>query len=358
MDRAVTKKVNIGGVAVGGGARVSVQSMLNTKTTDVSACLGQIRSLHDAGCDIVRVSVPDEASASALREIVSNSPLPVVADIHFDYKLAVLSAEAGAHKLRINPGNIGGEGRVKLVADAARAAGIPIRVGVNSGSVESELLQKYGNTPRALAESAGKGAAMLERAGFSDIVLSAKSSSVSSTVEAYRQLSKLSGYPLHLGVTEAGGGEFGIIKGAVGIGSLLLGGIGDTLRVSLTGDPVREIAAAKGILRACGLERGFAEVIACPTCARSELDVDALRIEVEKLTAGVTRPLKIAVMGCVVNGIGEGKEADIGVAGGRTRSVLFLRGKQLKTVDNASVIPELKALIDGFLAQPDTSGES
>lgn len=323
----MTRAVTIGDLQIGGGARVSIQSMTNTDTRDATATLAQIRRLAEAGCEIVRVSVYDEACARALREIVDGSPVPLVADIHFDYQLAIASIENGVHKLRLNPGNIGSADKVRAVADCARAHGVPIRIGVNSGSVERSLLEKYGApTPEALAESALNHARMLEDCGFYDIVLSAKSASVRDTVEASRLLSRACDYPLHLGVTEAGLPGQGTIKSAIGIGALLLDGIGDTIRVSLSGDPVEEPRAAKAILRALGLRRGV-DVIACPTCGRTAIDVPGIAARVEAATKGLDLELKIAVMGCVVNGPGEAREADLGVAGGKGGGVLFRRGK-------------------------------
>ena len=342
------KTVTVKDVIIGSG-EIKIQSMLNVKTTDVEACLKQTEKLKEAGCHIVRLGVPDEASARSLKEFVKYSPLPVVADIHYDYRLALKSIEAGVHKLRINPGNIGAKDKVKAVADAAKFAKIPIRVGVNSGSVEKDLLERFGNTPKALVESAKRNVALLEDFGFSDIVISVKSSSVKDTVESYRLLFRETNYPLHLGVTEAGGGEMAKTKSAIGIGSLLLDGIGDTVRVSLTGDPVEEITAAKRILRAIRLDKNYAEIISCPTCARTECDVEGLRNEIEKLTENVKKPLVIAVMGCTVNGLGEGKEADLGIAGGKGKSVLFKKGIAVKTVNNLDILQEFKILLEEFL---------
>ncbi len=349
------KTVRVKNVIIGEGAP-KIQSMLSVKTTDVSAALSQIERLAAAGCHIVRLGVPDKPSALALREIAEKSPLPVVADIHFDYNLALLSVESGAHKLRINPGNMGQNG-LKKVTDAAKAAGIPIRVGSNSGSLEREAEQKYGRGARALAESALSCAAMLERGGFDDIVLSVKSSSVRETVEACRIIHQVSGYPQHIGITEAGGGELAEIKSAAGIGALLLDGIGDTLRVSLTGDPVREIEVARLLLRALRLDRAFAEVISCPTCARADFDVEGTAARVRELTAHITRPMVIAVMGCVVNGVGEGRHADIGIAGGAGKSVLFLRGRTVRTVDNEDLMPSFEKLLDEFLNEQEQGQE-
>ncbi len=330
----MTKVVKVGSLLLGGGNPVLVQSMTNTDTRDVGATLKQIRALAAAGCDIVRISVYDEACAEAVKTLAAESPVPLVADIHFDHRLAIRSAENGIAKLRINPGNIGGEARVRELADCAKAHGIPIRIGVNSGSAEKELLEKYGGpTPECLAESALKHARMLEKAGFDDIVLSMKSSDVKGTIEANRIASKRSGYPLHLGVTEAGLPGMGTVKSAIGIGALLADGIGDTIRVSLSGDPVPEAEAAWAILRALGLRTRGVQLIACPTCGRTCIPVEAIARRVEKELADVTVPVKVAVMGCVVNGLGEGREADVGIAGGKNGGVLFEKGAEPRRVD-------------------------
>lgn len=323
----MTRQILCGSVPIGGGAPITVQSMTNTDTRNVGATMAQIHALSDAGCDIVRVSVYDVECARAVRQLVDASPVPLVADIHFDYKLALLSMENGIHKLRVNPGNIGGAQRVRAVADCAKAHKVPIRVGVNSGSVERDLLAKHGGpTPRAMVESALSHARLLEDAGFGDIVLSAKSSTVRGTVEVYRMLSGACDYPLHLGVTEAGLPGQGTVKSAIGIGSLLLDGIGDTIRVSLCGDPVAEGPAGIAILRALGLRDGV-DVVACPTCGRTEgLDVAAVARRVEELTREWQEPIRVAVMGCVVNGPGEAREADIGIAGGKSGCVLIRKG--------------------------------
>ena len=328
----MTKRVSVGGVAVGGGAPVRVQSMTTTPTSDVEATLAQFFRLYEAGCEIVRVAVRDEADARAIRALKDRSPMPVVADIHFSDRLAILAVENGADKIRINPGNIGGEEAVRRVADCVRAHGIPVRVGANTGSIEEEHLRKYGRSARALVESALLDVSRLEKYGVSDIVISVKASSVPMTVSAYRMLAARTDYPLHLGVTEAGTSENGIVKSSIGIGSLLLDGIGDTIRVSLTDDPVEEIVAAKRILRACGLEKDYVEVISCPTCGRCEWDSMGLARRVERAVFGIRKPLKIAVMGCVVNGPGEAKDCDIGIAGGKGKCVLFRRGEAVQTV--------------------------
>ena len=330
----MTKEVRVGKLLLGGGNPVLVQSMTNTDTRDTDATLAQIRALADAGCDIVRISVYDEACAEAVKILAAESPVPLVADIHFDYKLAIRAAENGIAKLLSNPGNIGGETRVRELADCAKAHHIPIRIGVNSGSAEKELLEKYGGpTAECLAESALNHARMLEKAGFDDIVLSMKSSDVKLTIDAYRLASRRCDYPLHLGVTEAGLPGQGTVKSAIGIGALLADGIGDTIRVSLSGDPVPEAAAAWDILRALNLRVRGVQLIACPTCGRTCIPVEAIARRVEKELSDVTVPLKVAVMGCVVNGLGEGREADVGIAGGKTGGVLFVRGQEPKRVE-------------------------
>jgi len=326
------KSVTAGKVCIGGGAPVSVQSMTNTDTRDVEATLGQIRALAQAGADIVRVSVYDEACAEAVRALVDGSPVPLVADIHFDHKLAMKSIENGIAKVRINPGNIGGEARVRELADCLKMHKIPVRIGVNSGSVEKHILEKYGPTPEGMVESALTHARMLEKCGFDDIVLSVKATGVRETVEANRLLRKACEYPLHIGVTEAGEPGAGNIKSAIGIGSLLLDGIGDTIRVSLTGSPLPEIEAGLSILRAVGLRRDAVDIVSCPTCGRTGIDVAGIVARVRAETADIRVPLKVAVMGCVVNGPGEAREADIGIAGGNGGGALFQHGALLRTV--------------------------
>ena len=322
------RPVKVGSLTMGGGNPVWVQSMTNTDTRDAEATLTQIRALAAAGCDIVRVSVYDEACAKAVRKLVDGSPVPLVADIHFDHHLAVMAAENGISKLRINPGNIGGEQNVRTLAACAKMHGIPIRIGVNSGSVEKELLEKYGGpTAECMVESALNHARMLEKEGFYDIVLSMKASDVKRTIETYRLASERCDYPLHVGVTEAGLPGQGTIKSAIGIGSLLADGIGDTIRVSLTGDPVPEAAAAWDILRALELRTRGVQLISCPTCGRTCIDVAGIAARVERELKDIDVPLKVAVMGCVVNGPGEAKEADIGIAGGRNGGALFVKGQ-------------------------------
>ena len=329
----MTKRVYAGGVAIGGGAPVTVQTMTNTDTRDVEATLKQIRAMADAGADIVRVSVYDEACAKAVRALVDGSPVPLVADIHFDYKLAVQSIENGIAKVRINPGNIGGERNVRILADCLKKHRIPVRIGVNSGSIEKDLLKKYGSvTPEGMVESGLNHARMLERAGYDDIVLSYKATDIQKMVAACRLAAKISDYPQHIGVTESGTADVGLVKSAVGIGALLLDGIGDTIRVSLSGDPVQEVPAGLSILRACGLRRDCVEIISCPTCGRTCIDVEGIARRVRQETKDIRLPIKVAVMGCVVNGPGEAREADMGVAGGRDGGALFVRGQPPRTV--------------------------
>ena len=325
----MTREVKVGKLSLGGGNPILVQSMTNTDTRDVEATLAQIRALAEAGCDLVRVSVYDAACAEAVRDLVDRSPVPLVADIHFDYRLAVRAMENGIAKMRINPGNIGGEERVRIVADCAKAHHIPIRIGVNSGSVEKELLARYGGpTPECLVESALGHARLLEKAGFSDIVLSMKSSDVRLTVAAYRLAHQKCDYPLHVGVTEAGLPGQGTVKSAIGIGALLVDGIGDTIRVSLSGDPVPEAKAGWDILRALDLRTRGVQLIACPTCGRTGIPVAEIGARVERELSDIRVPLKVAVMGCIVNGLGEGKEADVGIAGGGNGAgMLFVKGE-------------------------------
>ena len=322
----LTRQVKAGNVLIGGGAPVSVQSMTNTDTADGEATLSQIRALAIAGADIVRVSVYNEACAKAVRALVDGSPVPLVADIHFDHKLALAAVENGIHKLRINPGNIGGEKNVRILADCVKAHHIPVRIGVNSGSTEKEIIAKYGGpTPQGMVESALNHARMLERCGFYDMVLSMKASNVRGTVDAYRLASAQCDYPLHLGVTEAGLPEQGKIKSAIGIGALLLDGIGDTIRVSLTGDPCLEPPAGIEILQDVGLRTNCVQYVSCPTCGRTCIDVGGIMRRVQEELRGVEVPFKVAVMGCVVNGPGEAREADIGICGGGNGAGLLIK---------------------------------
>ena len=343
----MTKQIHVGGVAVGGGAPVSIQSMTNTRTSDVEDTLTQIRALASAGCEIVRVAVPDMEAARAVAKIKEHSPLPVVVDIHFDYKLALEAIAAGADKVRINPGNIGGEDRVKAVADACRQRGIPIRIGVNGGSLEKELLAKYGRVcPEAMVESAFGHIRLLNKFDFDDICVSLKSSSVPFTMKAYQIMSQESDYPLHIGVTEAGTVKMGTLKSAVGIGGLLALGIGDTMRVSLSADPVEEIYAARDILKAAGIRKDGAELVSCPTCGRTRIDLISMAGEVEERLKSVNKDITVAVMGCIVNGPGEASAADCGIAGGMGEGVLFKKGQIIKKVPQDQLVDELFALIE------------
>lgn len=343
----MTRQINIGGVPVGGGAPIPIQSMCNTPTDDVKATVAQIHRLEQAGCEIIRVAVPDMAAAKAVGEIREQISIPLVVDIHFDYRLALESVAAGADKVRINPGNIGETDRVKAVADACRNRGVPIRIGVNGGSLEKPILAKYGGvTPEALVESAFGHIQLLHKFDFDDICVSLKSSDVRTTMAAYRLISEQSQYPLHLGVTETGTLHMGTIKSAVGIGGLLGFGIGDTLRVSLSADPVEEVYAARDILKALGLRREGPNLIACPTCGRTKIDLIALAEEVERRLKTVDKPITVAVMGCVVNGPGEAAAADVGIAGGDGVGLLFRRGEIVKKVPQERLVEELFALID------------
>ena len=354
-----TRKIKVGSVQIGGGAPVSIQSMTNTNTADAEATSAQIRKLADAGCEIIRCAVPDEAAVRALPEILARSPIPVIADIHFDYRLALGAIRAGIHAIRINPGNIGSSDRVKAVAEAAGEAGIPIRVGANSGSLPKGLLDSimakgYSREeamPRALTEAALAQAALLEQFGFRDIAVSLKSSSVISTVQACRYFAETSDIPLHIGITEAGTPSIGIVKSAVGIGTLLMEGIGETMRVSLTADPVQEIAAGLAILEAAGLRRAEPELVSCPTCGRTKIDLEHLADEVFsfvkdlKASGRKIHLRKIAVMGCVVNGPGEASDADLGLAGGVGCAVVFQNGKTLKTLPEKDALEFIKQQI-------------
>lgn len=324
-------KVNAGGVVLGGG-KIAVQSMTTVKTSGAEACAAQIMRLKEAGCDIARVAVLDEADARAIARVKELVDIPVVADVHFSPRLAVLAVEAGADKLRINPGNIGGEREISLVADCVKAHGVPVRVGSNTGSIEKQFLEKYGRSAEALVESALYNVSVLEKKGVRDIVISVKASDVPLTVKAYTLLSRRTGYPLHVGVTEAGTEEMGVVKSSVGIGALLLSGIGDTIRVSLTSDPVKEVYAAHNILHACGLETDFVEVVSCPTCGRCQYDCMGLAERVNERVRGVRKKLKIAVMGCVVNGPGEAKGCDLGIAGGSEYCLIMKKDEAAERV--------------------------
>ena len=342
IKRRETKKIRVGSLYIGGDAPVSVQSMTNTLTSNVDETVSQIEKLQEAGCDIIRVAVPDMDAALAISEIKKRILIPLVADIHFDYRLAITSIENGVDKVRINPGNIGSKERTKSVVSCALERGVPIRIGVNSGSLEKELLDKYGGvTPEALVESALKHVKILEDLNFNDIIISIKASSVPLTIAAYQLISQKVSYPLHVGVTEAGTIYKGTIKSSVGIGALLAQGIGDTIRVSLTGEPVEEIKAGKEILKSLGLLRQGLEFISCPTCGRTKINLIEIAEKVEKALEGIDKNLKIAVMGCVVNGPGEAKDADIGIAGGDRCAMLFKKGQIIRKISEDNIVDEL-----------------
>lgn len=343
----MTRQIKVGSVPIGGGAEVVIQSMLNTKTTDVEGSLAQIRSLAAAGCQVARLAVPNMEAARSFAEICKESVLPLVADIHFDYRLAIAAAEGGASKIRINPGNIGGEDRVKAVVDVCKEKHIPIRIGVNGGSLEKELLEKYGHpTAQALVESAFGHLELLEKYGFYDTCVSMKSSHVPTMVAAARLFRSKCDYPLHIGVTETGPVRQGLIKSAMGIGALLLDGIGDTLRVSLTDDPVEEVYAAKDILKAAGLRKDGVDIISCPTCGRTRIDLIGLVNQVDAALKDCRKPITVAVMGCVVNGPGEAREADIGIAGGDGWGMIFEKGQQVAKLPYDELLPELLRRIE------------
>ena len=342
-----TRQIRVGEIPIGGGAPVVIQSMLNTKTTDVAASLQQIKQLATAGCQIARLAVPNMEAARGFAEICKESPLPLVADIHFDYKLAIAAAEGGAAKIRINPGNIGGEDRVKAVVDVCKEKRIPIRIGVNGGSLEKELLEKYGHpTADALVESAFGHLELLEKFGFYDTCVSMKSSTVPTMVEACRKFRQRCDYPLHIGVTETGPVKQGLMKSAMGIGALLLDGIGDTIRVSLTDDPVEEVYAAKDILKAAGLRKEGVNIISCPTCGRTRIDLIGLVNQVDEALRCCEKPITVAVMGCVVNGPGEAREADIGIAGGDGWGMIFEKGVQVDKLPFDALLPALLERIE------------
>ena len=346
-ERRKSKAVKAGNVQIGGGAKVSVQSMLNVPAEDAAGNVRQAVALEQAGCEIVRLTVPNREAVKTLAAVKEAVSIPVVADIHFDYKCALESVAAGADKIRINPGNIGGEDRVKAVADTCRLHNVPIRIGVNSGSVERELLAKYGSpTPDALCESALRHAALLEKYDFDDIVISMKSSNVGRMVEAYRKIAEQCVYPLHVGVTEAGTQHMALVKSAAGIGALLLDGIGDTIRVSMTADPTEEVAAGFDILKAVGLKTDCPQIVSCPTCGRTKIDLIALANEVEQRLSACKKPITVAVMGCVVNGPGEAREADIGIAGGDGCGLLFRHGEVLRKVPENEIVDALLAEIE------------
>ena len=345
----MTRQIIVGGIPIGGGAPVVIQSMLNTKTTDVEGSLSQIRALAAAGCQIARLAVPNMEAARGFADICRESPLPLVADIHFDYKLAIAAAEGGASKIRINPGNIGGEDRVKAVVDVCKEKHIPIRIGVNGGSLDKKLLEKYGHpTAEALVESAFEHLELLEKQGFYDTCVSMKSSTVPTMVAAARLFRSRCDYPIHIGVTETGPVKQGLMKSAMGIGALLLDGIGDTIRVSLTDDPVEEVYAAKDILKAAGLRKEGVNIISCPTCGRTRIDLIGLVNKVDEALKDCQKPITVAVMGCVVNGPGEAREADIGIAGGDGWGMIFEKGEQVEKLPYDELLPALLNRIDNL----------
>ena len=352
MYREHTKEVRIGNRVIGGGNPILIQSMTNTKTEDVEATVAQILELEAAGCDIIRVAVPTMEAAAALTEIKRQIHIPLVADIHFDYRLAIAAIECGADKIRINPGNIGSRERIQAVVDKAKEYGVPIRVGVNSGSLEKSLVEKYGGvTAEGLVESALDKVALIEQMGYDNLVISIKSSDVMMCVKAHELIAKKTHYPLHVGITEAGTVIAGNIKSAVGLGLILSQGIGDTIRVSLTGSPLEEIKSAKLILKTLGLRRGGVEVVSCPTCGRTQIDLIGLANQVETLVQGYPLDIKVAVMGCVVNGPGEAKEADLGVAGGIGEGLLIRKGEIVKKLPESELLPALKAELDRMVEE-------
>lgn len=352
QKRRPTRQIHIGKVAIGGGAPISVQSMTNTKTTDTEATVAQIRALQAAGCDIVRLAVPDMEAAKNLGNILRQVTVPLVADIHFDYKLALEVIHQGIHALRLNPGNIGGEEKVRAVVEAAKEAGIPIRIGVNAGSLDKKILKKYGGvTPEALVESAMEHVRILEALDFHDMKISLKAHDVPLTIAAYRLMSQTVDYPLHLGITEAGTVNTGIIKSAVGIGALLAEGIGDTFRISLTGDPVVEVRVANEILKSLGLKEYGPTLVACPTCGRTSIDLPAIAAQVEEKLRDIEEPIEVAVMGCVVNGPGEARGADVGIAGGNGEGLIFRKGEIVRKVPEADLVNELFQEIDQILEE-------
>lgn len=356
IHRRRSRKVMVGNVPIGGSSPITVQSMTNTDTRDVKATVKQIRRLERAGCEIVRVAVPDMEAAEALGRIRRSISIPLVADIHFDYTLALKAIEMGVDKLRINPGNIGDERRIKAVVEAAKGRGIPIRIGVNSGSLERDILKKYGHpTPEAMVESAMRHVRLLEEMDFHDIVISLKASDVRTTVEAYKLVAERCDYPLHLGVTEAGTFFSGTVKSSIGIGALLLDGIGDTIRVSLTADPVEEIRVGYEILKSLGLRERGPNFISCPTCGRCEIDLISIAEEVQRRLSHIEEPITIAIMGCVVNGPGEAREADVGLAGGKGKGVIFKKGRPIKTVPEEKLVDELIGEVEGMISKEDRS---
>lgn len=347
VDRRKSKKIKVGNIYIGGDSKITVQSMLNIPSQDSDGNVEQALKLEKAGCEIIRLAVPDMQSVNTVLALKENIKIPVVADIHFDYKLALASLEAGVDKIRINPGNIGADENVKAVANACKNKGVPIRIGVNSGSVEKDILAKYGGpTPEAMAESAMYHVRLLEKYDFDDIVISIKSSNVSNMIEAYERVAEMCDYPLHLGVTEAGTRRMGLIKSSVGIGSLITRGIGDTIRVSLTADPTEEVYAGFDILKAVGVDNSTPRLVSCPTCGRTKIDLISLADEVENRLRDVKKNITVAVMGCIVNGPGEAKEADIGIAGGDKSGLIFKKGEVLRKVRENEIVDELMKEID------------
>ena len=348
MQRRKTKKIYVKDITIGGDSPIVIQSMTNTKTSDAKETIAQIKALEKAGCELVRVSVPNNESAQAIGEIISNVDIPVVADIHFDYKLALESIKNGVHGLRINPGNIGNEEKVIQVVNEAKKRNIKIRIGVNAGSLEKDLLDSMGRTPEAMVESAFRRIKILEKYDFYNTAVSLKASDIETTIKAYELFSSKSDYPLHLGITEAGTLKAGTVKSSIGIGYMLLNGIGDTIRVSLTADPVEEIYVAKEILKSIGLDNESIRIISCPTCARTDIDIIGLADKVEKATANIKKNISVAIMGCAVNGPGEARDADLGIAGGKSEALLFKKGQIIRKVDEASIIEVLLEEIDKF----------
>lgn len=347
MKRKITRKVKVGDINIGGDSSIKVQSMTNTDTRDIGATVAQILRLQEAGCDIVRCAVPDQKASDAIGQIVKEIGIPLVADIHFDYRLALSSINNGVSKLRINPGNIGSTDKVRAVVEAAQDKGVPIRIGVNSGSLQRDILEKYGDVcPQALVESALRHVEILEKLNFNDVVISVKSSDVTEMIECYRLISEKVDYPLHLGVTESGTIKSGTIKSSVGIGALLSQGIGDTIRVSLTGDPVEEVIVAREILRSLGHIKEGIELISCPTCGRTQLNLIEIADQLEGRLKGIKKNIKVAVMGCVVNGPGEARRADIGIAGGNGQGLIFRKGEIIKKVREEELVEELIAEIE------------
>ena len=352
IQRRKTRQIQVGGVKIGGDAPIAVQSMTNTKTQDAAATLAQIRKLADLGCDIIRCAVPDMDAALALKEITARSPIPVIADIHFDYRLALQALESGVDGLRLNPGNIGGSENVRAVVEAAKPRQVPIRIGVNAGSLPKDLLEKYGHpAAEALVEAAWRHIRILEEMDYGNIKVSLKCHDVPLTLDAYRLLAGQCDYPLHVGITEAGTVHSGLIKSAVGIGTLLAEGIGDTIRVSLTGDPAEEVKAGFEILKALGLRQHGPTLISCPTCGRTSINLEKLAAQVEQRLADMPEPISVAVMGCVVNGPGEAREADVGIAGGKGEGLVFRKGEILKKVPEEELVPSLFAEIDKILEE-------